>query len=185
MRSGASHPRPHWPWIPALPCHRASGAVTCSSLATLRRSPRRSEACCRFAISRSLIRNHCDKPLAFLLQRAGRGKRPQRPRTTSRADALFWMIPAAILSRKPPSAAALPQSSGKLRNSHVSLETLSSTSSRAAIQKPASLVKKLWTMCLPCGSSWKTNTETPAHGAHKAFSVRVGRIFVRHPSRPA
>ena len=37
------------------------------------------------------------------------------------------------------------ESSSKLRNSHVSLNTLSPRMSRPATQKPASLVKKLWT----------------------------------------
>jgi len=41
---------------------------------------------------------------------------------------------------------ALPQSSGKRRNLHVSLATLSATSLRAARTKPRTIVQKLWTM---------------------------------------
>jgi len=54
---------------------------------------------------------------------------------------------------------ALPQSTGPARNSHVSLHTLSVTSSRLATQKTACTVKKLWTMRLPCGSQRKSKTQ--------------------------
>jgi hypothetical protein len=49
-----------------------------------------------------------------------------------------------------------PQSFGELRNAHVSMNLLSATMLLPAIQKPASLVQKLWTMCLPCGSPRKS-----------------------------
>ena len=54
---------------------------------------------------------------------------------------------------------ALPQSSGKHRNSHVSLNPLSATSLRPATEKTSPLVQKLWTMCLPCGSPRKTENK--------------------------
>jgi hypothetical protein len=51
---------------------------------------------------------------------------------------------------------ALPQSFGKLRNSHVSLHSLSARSTRLAIQKNCFVVKKLWRMSLLCGRARKT-----------------------------
>ena len=54
---------------------------------------------------------------------------------------------------------ALPQSSGQVRNSHVSLNPLSARLLRLAIQKTSPLVQNLWTMCLPCGSSRKTKNK--------------------------
>jgi len=51
---------------------------------------------------------------------------------------------------------ALPQSFGKLRNSHVSLHPLSDRWLRVATQKPCFVVKKLWRTYLPCGSPRKT-----------------------------
>jgi hypothetical protein len=63
----------------------------------------------------------------FLLRKASRGRRPQSPGNQFRARAQFLEVfPPAIRFRQSPAATGLPQSSSKLRNSHVSLHTLSS-----------------------------------------------------------
>ena len=69
---------------------------------------------------------------------------------------VFWNVPRRFTLENRRLPLALPQSSGKLRNSHVSLNPLSSTLLRPAIQKTSTLVQNLWTMCLPCGSPRKT-----------------------------
>jgi len=69
---------------------------------------------------------------------------------------VFWMIPRQFTLENRRLPLALPQSSGKHRNSHVSLNPLSATSLRLATEKTSLLVQKLWTMCLPCGSPRKT-----------------------------
>ena len=85
----------------------------------------------------------------------------RKARATSRARARFLGFPPAIHSRESPLPLALPQSSGKLRNSHVSMHPLSARSSRTATQKPRTVVKKLWRMRLPCGSQRKTENKFP------------------------
>lgn len=95
-----------------------------------------------------------------LLRRARWGRRPQRPGNQSRSRA-FSGFPPAIHSRESPLPLALPQSSGQLRNSHVSMHPLSARSSRSATQKPRTVVKKLWRMRLPCGSQRKTKNKFP------------------------
>jgi hypothetical protein len=77
-------------------------------------------------------------------------------RATSRARARFLERPPATCFRLSPAPLALPQSSGELRNSHVSLNPLSARLLRLATQKPRPLVQKLWTTSLPCGSPRKT-----------------------------
>jgi hypothetical protein len=72
---------------------------------------------------------------------------------------VFWNVPRQFTLENRRLPLALPQSSGKLRNSHVSLNPLSSTLLRPAIQKPPPLVHNLWTMCLPCGSPRKTENK--------------------------
>jgi hypothetical protein len=63
----------------------------------------------------------------FLLRKASRGRRPQSPGNQFRARAQFLEVfPPAIRFHELPAATGLPQSSSKLRNSHVSLHTLSS-----------------------------------------------------------
>jgi hypothetical protein len=67
--------------------------------------------------------------------------------------------PSAIRLRGSPLPLALPQPSGKPKNTHVSLNPLSVTLLRAAIQKARMLVKNLWRMRLPCGRLWKTKQQ--------------------------
>jgi len=80
-------------------------------------------------------------------------------RATSRAVARFWMFPRRIRSRNHRLPLALPQSSGRVRNPHVSLHSLSATCCFPAIQKASVIVKKLWTLRLPCGSRRKSKQE--------------------------
>jgi len=69
---------------------------------------------------------------------------------------VFWSVPRQFTLENRRLPLALPQSFGKLRNSHVSLNPLSSRSLRLAIQKTSPLVQKLWTTSLPCGRPWKS-----------------------------
>ena len=63
----------------------------------------------------------------------------------------------ALTDHRPP--LALPQSSGKLRNSHVSLKTLLSRCSQLAIEKHCTIVQNLWTIRLACGKQRKTKNQ--------------------------
>ena len=54
---------------------------------------------------------------------------------------------------------ALPQSFGKLRKLHVSLNPLSASLLRLATQKTSPVVQKLWTLRLPCGRPRKTKNK--------------------------
>lgn len=63
----------------------------------------------------------------------------------------------ALTDHRPP--LALPQLSGKLRNSHVSLKTLLSRCSQLAIEKRRTIVQNLWTIKLACGKQRKTKNQ--------------------------
>jgi hypothetical protein len=54
---------------------------------------------------------------------------------------------------------ALPQSSGKVRNDHVSLHPLLSSLLRRATENSIVVVQNLWTMRILCGRAWKTKKE--------------------------
>lgn len=154
MRSRASHPGPHLTWVRAL-ClsHRGSGAVTASASAPRSALPKTSAGPCSCDHDLHGCGVASDPP-ASQSKNGGGGR---NARATSSRSRTFWKSsPPAIRFRESPAAAGLPQSSSKLKNSHVSLHPLSSTSFGAAIQKAASLVKKLWTITLPCGITRKT-----------------------------
>ena len=93
------------------------------------------------------------------LRRAKLGRRPQRPGNQSRLRASSGCFPrrSALVNHRLP--LALPQSSGRVRNPHVSLNPLSVTLSLPATQKTSAIVQKLWTLRLPCGSRRKSKTE--------------------------
>lgn len=110
----------------------------------------------------------------FLLRKASRGRRPQSPGNQFRARAQFLEVfPPAIRFRESPAATGLPQSSSKLRNSHVSLHTLSSNFWVRAIQKRTLFVKKLWTMRVPCGSARKTETLISANSGRVPSALPI------------
>jgi hypothetical protein len=73
----------------------------------------------------------------------------------------FWITPRQFTLENHRLPLALPQSFGKLRNYHVSLNPLSASLSRLATQKSFAVVQKLWRMRLPCGRPWKTKNEFP------------------------
>ena len=126
------------------------------SLTALESGAALAEASCRFVISRSRTRNGYGGQRRFLLLKAGRGG-GRNARATSRTRARFWKFsPRQFTFENHRLPLALPRSSGKLRNSHVSLNPLSSRLLRWAIQNHAPLVKNLWTMRLPCGRPRKT-----------------------------
>ena len=93
---------------------------------------------------------------------------------------VFWIVPRQFTLENHRLPLALPQSFGKLRKLHVSLNPLSATLSRLATQKTCPLVKKLWTMCLPCGTPRKTkNKHSPPYSVHQRFqSLRSRKGFV-------
>jgi hypothetical protein len=116
------------------------------------------------------------------LRRARPRRRPQRPGNQFALSRVIWMFPPAIRSRESPAAAGSAAIIGRVRNSHVSLNPLSVTLSRRAIQKTPLIVQKLWTLRLPCGSRRKSKQElhlparfsttyTPSHN----FEVRHSR----------
>jgi len=113
------------------------------------------EASCRIAILRSRFATRRGQRPVFLLRRATRGRRPQRPGNQSRR-ARFWKFPPAIHFRESPVIASSPLSFGPVRNFHVSLNTLSVTLLLTASQKPLPIVQKLWTSRLPCGRPRKS-----------------------------
>lgn len=63
----------------------------------------------------------------------------------------------ALTDHRPP--LALPQRSGKLRNSHVSLKTLLSRSPLLAIENQRAIVQNLWTTRFACGKQRKTKSQ--------------------------
>jgi len=84
---------------------------------------------------------------------------PGQPVALARVSGCFPRRSALENHRLP---LALPQSSGKVRNSHVSLNPLLSSLLRPARQKARPFVQKLWTLRLPCGRTRKTKKEFPA-----------------------
>lgn len=158
MRSRASHPGPHQTWVPA-PCLRSppKRRRDCFSLTALERECRicRSQLPIRvLAITNPHLLRVGQRP--FLLRKASRGRRPQRPGNQLALARSFWMFPPAIRFRGSPAATGLPQSSGKLRNSHVSLQSISPSSSLGATEKNHHAVQNLWTIVVPCGQTRKT-----------------------------
>ena len=77
-------------------------------------------------------------------------------RATSRACARSLDFPRQFTLENHRLPLALPQSFGKLRNFHVSLQTLSARSLRPATEKSAVVVQKLWRIEHPCGRQRKT-----------------------------
>ena len=106
-------------------------------------------------ISRSQIRNRCGCQLTIPAPQSGTGggRNAQAPGSRLRA---FRMSPGDSPSRITGCRWLSPQSFGEFRNAHVLMNPLSATMSRPATQKPSPLVKKLWTMRLPCGIPWKS-----------------------------
>jgi hypothetical protein len=81
-------------------------------------------------------------------------------KATSRASALLEAPSTGHSLSRIAGSTSQPQSFGPARNFHVSLDTLSVTSWRAAIPKTGCTVKKLWRMRLPCGRPRKSQTES-------------------------
>src|ERR1017187_2041684 len=105
----------------------------------------------------------CDHELAALAVASGPSCSEEQveeeaamPRATSRACARFWSVPRRFPLENRRLPLALPQSFGKLRNSHVSLNPLSVRLFRLATQKGCGVVQKLWRMRIPCGRARKT-----------------------------
>jgi hypothetical protein len=126
------------------------------------------KASCPFLISRSkdlAITNwpSCggQRSVLFRAQRATNrwGRRPLCPGNQPRLRAFSGMSPGDSPSRITRLPLALPQSFGKLRKLHVSLNPLSVSLLRPATQKSQLLVQKLWTLRLPCGRPRKTKNE--------------------------
>jgi hypothetical protein len=161
MRSGASHPGPHLSCVPDLPLSpRRRRHERFSPITPAQASASFAEAqlqTSHFAMTDPQL---CGWPAAcLLLRRATRGRRPQCPGNQSRS-ARFWKFPPAIHSRELPVTADSAAITWPVRNSHVSLITLSVRLLQPATQKALAIVQKLWTSRLPCGSHWKSKTES-------------------------
>jgi len=121
MRSGASHPGPHHSCVPVPALsprrrrherysqHLPRGALHMLKLGY------------RLAIVRSRISNRCGTNSSALPQEQGGGG-GRNARATSRAVARFWKFPLGDSLSRITAAACSPQSSGRARNHHVSLE---------------------------------------------------------------
>ena len=154
-------PKPHRSWFPALASSPLGGGMTASARQRSKGVPRFAKASCRFVILRSQTCNRCggQRPWSCsLLQRAKSmgERRPQRPGQPVALARVFWSVRQRFTLENRRLPLALPQSFGKLRNSHVSLNSLSARFSPLAIQKNCAVVQKLWRMRLPCGSRRKT-----------------------------
>jgi hypothetical protein len=140
----------------------------------LERSAAFAKASCRFMISRpkdlaiQRPRDHesataavASGPalLACSKEQSQDGGGGRNARATRRACARFWIVPRQFTLENHRLPLALPQSFGKLRKLHVSLNPLSASLSRPATQKLCPLVQKLWTMRLPCGRPRKTKNK--------------------------
>jgi hypothetical protein len=79
---------------------------------------------------------------------------------------VFWNVPRQFTLENRRLPLALPQSFGKLRNSHVSLNPLSARLFGLATQKSSAVVQNLWRMRLPCGRLRKTKNEYSRHPFH-------------------
>lgn len=154
MRSEASHPGPHQSCVPG-PCLTAAAAHP-------RFSPQRPKSA-GVAQARSPGRHH------DIRQPLGQGQRPVPARESRSGEAATPGQPGrfrnpgssprrfALTDHRPP--LALPQRSGKLRNSHVSLKTLLSRSPLLAIENQRAIVQNLWTTRFACGKQRKTKSQ--------------------------
>jgi hypothetical protein len=119
-------PGPHWPCVPALPCHRGCGAMTasvCSHSKRVRLLPKPAADPSPWGNVLATAAEASGPP-CFNEQVGGGGR---NARATSRVQR-FWMFSprqSALTDCRLP--LALPQLSGKLRNSHVSLNSLSTS----------------------------------------------------------
>jgi len=93
------------------------------------------------------------------------GEKAATPRQPVALARVFWISPRQFTLGNRRLPLALPQSFGKLRNLHVSLESLSARFPILAMQKLCSIVQKLWRTRLPCGRLRKTE--------NKYFIVKV------------
>jgi hypothetical protein len=91
------------------------------------------------------------------LRRAGGGE-GRYAQATSRTCARFW-VPRQFTLENRRLPLTLPQSFGKLRTSHVSLDPLSARTLHPATEKSCAVVQKLWTMPIPCGIPWKNGAK--------------------------
>jgi len=91
----------------------------------------------------------------FKEQRA-RGEEAATPGQPVALARVFWSVRQRFTLENRRLPLALPQSFGKRRNSHVSLNLLSARLLPLAIQKTCAVVQKLWRMRLPCGSRRKS-----------------------------
>ena len=114
-------------------------------------------------------------------QRAETGRRPQRPGNQHALTRMSGIPPAISPSRKIAGCRWLcHKSSGRLKNSHVSLNPLSVRLFRAAIGKTSALVNNLWTLCLPCGNLRKTSQENFFSSTYKKIENTVSNQDTHH-----
>ncbi len=114
------------------------------------------KASCGSVTLRSRIDNRHGWPAALSCSEKQNGGGGRNAWATSRACARFLDSPRQFTLENHRLPLALPQSFGKLRNFHVSLQTLSARSLRPATGKSAVVVQKLWRIEHPCGRQRKT-----------------------------
>ena len=180
-------------WFPALP-FTAWRRNDRFSPTALERSAAFAKASCRFVTLRLRICNRRGGQRPYLLPAPKSERRmgeeaatPGQPVALAR---VFWIVPRQFTLENHRLPLALPQSFGKLRKLHVSLNPLSATLSRLATQKPCPLVKKLWTLCLPCGRPRKTkNKYFPPRSIRPRFQSLISReailLMWGWPPRPS
>jgi len=126
MRPKASHLEPHRPWISCpCSCHRGRGAMTASPRQRSRRSAAFGKAACR-SITRDFHRDFRSATAAvassLFCSVSRKGRRPQRPGNQCALAHVTGCFPRRLTLANHRLPLALPQSSGKVRKSHVSLQ---------------------------------------------------------------
>ena len=143
-------------WIPAPTSSPLGGGMTALARQRSRRSAAFAKTSREFVIlrSRTCSFNGASGPMSCSEKQVGEeAATPRQPVALAR---VFWSVPRQFTLENRRLPLALPQSFGKLRNYHVSLNPLSASLLRLATQKSSAIVQKLWTMRLPCGSQRKT-----------------------------
>jgi hypothetical protein len=110
--------------------------------------------------------SHCGASGPILLARARKGRRPQRPGNQHALTHVSGKSPGEFTLENRRLPLALPQIIRQAQESLTfSLNTLWDRLFRPATTKIQPLVKKLWTITLPCGKRRKTKEERPQRQA--------------------
>lgn len=119
MRPGASHPKPHLSCVPDLPLSPQRRRHDRFNRQHPQAGAARAEAGCRFAISRWRIYNRAVASGLSSAPKSNKGEEAATPGQPGRVRTRFRNVPRQFTLENRRLPLAPPQSSGKLRNSHV------------------------------------------------------------------